>query len=49
MPRSDVAGAPALLQELLDHAQGNPETMGNLVARALIVVVGSQDSFTQIQ
>ena len=29
--RGNVSGAPALLQELLDHAQGNPVTTGNLL------------------
>ena len=49
MPGSDVAGAPTLLEELLDHAQGNPETMGNFGPRAFVVVVGRKDSFPQIQ
>jgi hypothetical protein len=49
IPGADVAGVPALLQQLLDHAQGDPETMGDLGARPLIVVIGGQDSFTQIQ
>ena len=49
MPWRDVAGAPTLLQELLDHAQGDPKTVGNLGASALSVVVGRKDSFTQIQ
>lgn len=49
MPGSDVAGVPALLEELLDHAQGNPETMGHFGARAFVVVVGTEDSLTQIQ
>jgi len=39
----------ALLQELLDHAQGDPEPMGNLVTSSLGVVIGRQDSFAQIQ
>ena len=47
--RGNVAGAPTLLQELLDHAEGNPETVGNLRPGALPVIIGSQDSFAQIQ
>jgi hypothetical protein len=49
MPWSNVAGAPTLLQKLLDHAQGDAETVGDLGAGALSVVIGSQDSFAQIQ
>ena len=49
MPRGDVTGVPTLLQELLDQAQRNPKAMGNLGTRALLVVVRSQNSFSQIQ
>ena len=49
VPRSDVAGVPALLEEFLDQPQRNPKAMGNLDPRALIVVVSGQDSFPQIQ
>jgi hypothetical protein len=49
VPWSDVAGAPTLLQELLDHAQRDPKTMGHLGASALSVVVARKDSFTEIQ
>ena len=49
MPGRNVAGAPALLEEFLDHAQGDPKTMGNFGASALIMVVRSKDSFTEIQ
>ena len=49
MPGSDVAGAPTLLEEFLDHAQGNPETMRNFGARAFVAVIGGEDSLTQIQ
>jgi hypothetical protein len=49
IPWSDVAGVSALLQELLDHAQGNSETLSNLDARALIVVIRGKDPFPQVQ
>jgi hypothetical protein len=49
MPRSNVAGAPSLLQELLDHAQGHAESVGNLGARAFLVVIRKKDSLTKIQ
>lgn len=49
MPWREVTRASALLKELLDHAQGNPETMGNLGTCALVVIVGCQDSLTEIQ
>jgi hypothetical protein len=38
-----------LLEELLDHAQRNPETPGYLLAGALVGVVGGQNPFPQIQ
>ena len=47
--RTDVAGAPALLQELLHHAQRHPVAMGDLFASALLLVVGRYDSFAQVQ
>jgi hypothetical protein len=47
--RSDIPGAPALLQKLLDHAQGNPEAPGNFLTVSLLLVVGAEDSFTQVQ
>jgi hypothetical protein len=46
---ADVAETPALLEQLLDHAQRNPETAGHLLAGALIGVIGGQYSFSQIQ
>jgi len=49
MSRSNVAGAPTLLEELLDHAQGDPETVGNLGPSALSMVVRRKDSFTEIR
>jgi len=49
VPRGDVAGVPALLEKFLDHPQRDAETAGDLLPRALIVVVGSQDSFPQIK
>jgi hypothetical protein len=49
MPGSNVAGAPTLLQELLDHTQRDPITVGNLGPSLLIVVVGRNNSFPEIQ
>jgi hypothetical protein len=49
MPGSNIASAPTLLQKLLDHAEGHPETMGNLGPRAFIVVVGRKNSLAEIQ
>jgi hypothetical protein len=49
IPWRDVARVSALLQELLDHPKGNPEPMSNFDARTLVIVIGSKDSFTQIQ
>ena len=47
--RSDVSSAPTLLQEFLDQAQRDPETMGNFFAVSFLLVVGTEDSFTQVQ
>jgi hypothetical protein len=49
MPGSNVAGEPTLLKELLNHAQGDPETVGDLGPSALSMVVRRKDSFTEIQ
>jgi hypothetical protein len=46
---SDVSSAPALLQEFLDHAQRDTETTGNFFAVSFLLVVGTEDSFTQVQ
>ena len=44
MPGSDVADTPPLLQELLDHAQRDPETAGHLGTRTFLVVIGKKES-----
>jgi len=49
MPWPNVAGMTSLLKELLDHAEGHLETMGNLGPRAFAPVVGGQDSLAEIQ
>jgi hypothetical protein len=49
MPWSDIASAPTLLEELLDHAEGDAETVGNFGTSALVVVIGTNNSFTEIQ
>ena len=36
----EVPGVTALLQQFLDHAQGNPEAAGNLFAVAFLLVIG---------
>ena len=47
--RPDVASAPPLLEEFLDHAQRHAETMGHLFTSALLLIVGGQNPFPQIQ
>jgi hypothetical protein len=49
MARTKVPGVPSLLEELLDHAQGNPVVIGNFLAGAFVGIIGSQDAFAQIQ
>jgi hypothetical protein len=46
---SDVSGAPALLQEFLDQAQRDTKTTGNFFTVSFLLVVGTEDSFTQVQ
>ena len=46
---SKVSGAPALLQELLDKAQRDAETMGDFFTVSFLLVVGTEDAFTQVQ
>jgi hypothetical protein len=45
----NVPRASTLLQELLDQAEGNPETPGDFLAVALFLIVNSQDAFPHIQ
>lgn len=47
--RGDVADSAALLEELLDHAQGDAEALGDLVAGAFARVVGGKDAFTEVE
>jgi hypothetical protein len=49
MARSDVASATALLEQLLDCAQGNPKAMGDFGSGAFVGIVSSQYPFAQIQ
>ena len=49
MPRRNVTGAPTLLQKLLDHTEGDTETVGNFDTSALVVVIGRKNPFTEIQ
>lgn len=46
---SDVSGTPALLQEFLDQAQRDTKTTGNFFTVSFFLVVGTEDSFTQVQ
>jgi hypothetical protein len=41
MPRGNIAGVPPLLNELLDHAEGNTKAMGNLIPRSLVIIIGT--------
>jgi hypothetical protein len=48
MPSGDVARAAALLQEFLDHSQGDSETVGHLGASAFVLVIGAKDALPDI-
>jgi len=47
--RTHVADAATLLEELLDHTQGNPKTTCHRLAGAFARVIGRQNPFAQIQ
>ena len=47
--RGNVAGAAALLEELLDHPQGDAETPGDVLPGAFAGVKGGEDAGTQIK
>ena len=47
--RPHVAGPSPLLEEFLDHAQGNPKTAGHRFPGAFARVIRRQNPFAQIQ
>ena len=47
--RGNVARSPALLQELLDQAEGDSITAGDFLAGAVLLVVRGQNALPQIQ
>ena len=47
--RTHVADPAPLLEELLDHAQGNPKAACHHLAGAFARVIGRQNPFAQIQ
>jgi hypothetical protein len=49
MARGNVTRAPTLLQELLDHPQGDPEAMSNLGPGAFLMVISINDPLAEIQ
>ena len=46
--RRDIAGATTLLEKLFYQAQRHAEPVSHLRPRTFLVVIGCQDSFTQI-
>jgi hypothetical protein len=44
-----VAQPPPLLEEFLDHTQGDAETSGHRLTRVFVGIVGGQNPFAQIQ
>jgi len=47
--RADLSGASTLLQEFLHHPERNPVTLRNLLSGPILLVIGSQNPFAQIQ
>lgn len=47
--RAEVANPAPLLEELLDHPNGDPEAAGHRFPRLLALIVNRQYPFTQIQ
>jgi hypothetical protein len=45
MTGGNVAGMTALLKEFFDHAKGNSESPGHILARALLLIIRGQYSF----
>jgi len=46
---TDVAETATLLDQLLDHAQGNAEAAGDLFPRYVTLIVSSEDSLAEIK
>jgi hypothetical protein len=44
-----VASVAALLEELLDHPQGDAEAAGDFLAVAFLLVIGVHDALAQVQ
>jgi hypothetical protein len=49
MTRGNIPRVPALLDEFLDHAQGNPKASCDILAGCLLSIIGGQYSLSQIQ
>lgn len=45
----NISGMSALLDELFDNPQRDPITTRNVFPGTFIIIVGTEDSFTQIQ
>lgn len=46
---TDVAETATLLDQLLDHAQGNAEAVSDLIPCYITFIVGGQDSLTEVE
>lgn len=48
MPRCNIARISTLLQKLLHHAKRNIVSLCNLLARAILTVIGSDNALSEI-
>ena len=46
---TQIAGVTTLLEELLDQTERDLEAVGDLLAGALLLIIGGQDAFPQVQ
>lgn len=49
LPRFDASGAAALLDELLNHAQGDTQARCDLLAGSLLIIIRGEDALAQIK
>ena len=45
----DAACGAALLEELFNHAKGDIKALSDLIASAIAFVIGSDNTFTQVE
>jgi len=49
IPTGNLAGMPPLLEQFFNHPQRNPEPLGDFLAGAFVLIIGSQDALPEVQ